>query len=396
MTNLQGAPEALPDPSPDQLRAIARTARNSSGSASDDCGPLAYVMYGWRAAAIAFRAQQAATHVQNPAEIEHVAGDVSKTGAESNMAQQPAPSAAAAGEKDEHGEWDGSLPESLQKSLNALRFELPTAVVNGVEHEVRSTFKAMHTSLTTARRMYGAARDRLEALEAAQPKPDPFATPQADSQPAAVGSAVDLPPLPDPDLRDVGTTPGGIKEFLRGYATEYARAALAARAPADSQPAPQGETNAQLDIDSNSSAPGQQRDVAGSVALGQPVGNGSDQAAGHTGAQGDKLLIVAERNIRSFLRSAVFKSESDREAALNCVDVLWEAASAPADSVLEDAARLDFLIEQRAYVVSAPDACPGYWLHFVHKETGKCWVQGDEHPTPRAAIDAARKQGGVT
>ena len=101
---------------------------------------------------------------------------------------------------------------------------------------------------------------------------------------------------------------------------------------ADIQPAPQGETNAQLDIDSNSSAPGQQRDVAGSVALGQPVGNGSDQAAGHTGAQGDKLLIVAERNIRSFLRSAVFKSESDREAALNCVDVLWEAASAPADS----------------------------------------------------------------
>ena len=69
------------------------------------------------------------------------------------------------------------------------------------------------------------------------------------------------------------------------------------------------------------------------------------------------------------------------------------AARAPADSVLEDAARLDFLIEQRAYVVSDPDTCPGYWLHFVHKETGKCWAQCDEHPTPRAAIDAARKQG---
>ena len=37
-------------------------------------------------------AQQPATHVQNPAEIEHVAGDVSKTGAESNMStQQSAP-----------------------------------------------------------------------------------------------------------------------------------------------------------------------------------------------------------------------------------------------------------------------------------------------------------------
>ena len=65
-----------------------------------------------------------------------------------------------------------------------------------------------------------------------------------------------------------------------------------------------------------------------------------------------------------------------------------------APSVLEDAARLDFLIEQRAYVVSDPDACPGYWLHFVHKETGKCWVQADEHPTPRAAIDAAKAANG--
>ena len=40
-----------------------------------------------------------------------------------------------------------------------------------------------------------------------------------------------LPPLPDPDLRDVGTTPRDIKEFLRGYATEYALTALTARAP---------------------------------------------------------------------------------------------------------------------------------------------------------------------
>ena len=92
--------------------------------------------------------------------------------------------------------------------------------------------------------------------------------------------------------------------------------------------APQGETNVQLDIDSNHSAPGQQRDVARSVALGQPMGNGQDQAAGHPSAQGDKLLTVAERNIRIFLRSATFKSESDREAALNCVDVLWAAARA--------------------------------------------------------------------
>ena len=52
---------------------------------------------------------------------------------------------------------------------------------------------------------------------------------QADSVPAVS----DLPPLPAPDLRDVGTKPQEIKEFLKGYATEYARTAIAARAPAD-------------------------------------------------------------------------------------------------------------------------------------------------------------------
>ena len=69
-----------------------------------------------------------------------------------------------------------------------------------------------------------------------------------------------------------------------------------------------------------------------------------------------------------------------------------ESERMKADSVQEDAARLDFLIEQRAYVVSDPDACPGYWLHWARPD-GRTWVQGDEHPTPRAAIDAGRKQG---
>jgi len=78
-------------------------------------------------------------------------------------------------------EWDGKLPERLQSVLNALRLELPAAVVNDVEFEVRSHYEAMHTSLSTSRRMYGAARDRLEAIDAAQP--DPFAA----SQPAAQG-----------------------------------------------------------------------------------------------------------------------------------------------------------------------------------------------------------------
>ena len=70
------------------------------------------------------------------------------------------------------------------------------------------------------------------------------------------------------------------------------------------------------------------------------------------------------------------------------------AEQANADSVQEEAARLDFLIEQRAYVVSDPDDRPGHWLHWARPD-GSTWVQGDEHPTPRAAIDAGRKQGGA-
>jgi hypothetical protein len=53
-----------------------------------------------------------------------------------------------------------------------------------------------------------------------------------------------------------------------------------------------------------------------------------------------------------------------------------------------DAERLDFLIENRAYVVSNPDICDGYWLEDVDI-TGQVWVYQTEHNTPREAIDAA-------
>ena len=62
---------------------------------------------------------------------------------------------------------------------------------------------------------------------------------QAAQAAECVPAVSDLPPLPAPDLRDVGTKPQEIKEFLKGYATEYARTAIAASAPADSV---QGDT----------------------------------------------------------------------------------------------------------------------------------------------------------
>lgn len=53
-----------------------------------------------------------------------------------------------------------------------------------------------------------------------------------------------------------------------------------------------------------------------------------------------------------------------------------------------DAERLDWIIEHRAYVVSDPDCCDGYWLNYLRPD-GIRWVQLTEYETPRAAIDAA-------
>ena len=54
-----------------------------------------------------------------------------------------------------------------------------------------------------------------------------------------------------------------------------------------------------------------------------------------------------------------------------------------------DVERLDWIIEHRAYVVSDPDCCDGYWLNYARPD-GTMWTQATEHETPRAAIDAAK------
>ena len=176
-----------------------------------------------------------------------------------------------------------ALPD--ERAAFEAQFPVPGGVHwDGIEYVVKDS----HVSSYRCNRFEG----QWEAWKArASHGQAPAGAAQADSVPAVS----DLPPLPAPDLRDVGTKPQEIKEFLKGYATEYARTAIAASARA-------------------------------------------------------------------------------------------------ADSVQEDAARLDFLIEQRAYVVSDPDTCTGYWLHWARPD-GSTWVQVNEHPTPRAAIDAARKQG---
>ena len=79
------------------------------------------------------------------------------------------------------------------------------------------------------------------------------------------------------------------------------------------------------------------------------------------------------------LQCAINKSDSQR--ILELTAQLAEAQ--------RDAERLDWIIEHRAYVVSDPDCCDGYWLNYARPD-GTVWAQATEHETPRAAIDAAK------
>ena len=83
--------------------------------------------------------------------------------------------------------------------------------------------------------------------------------------------------------------------------------------------------------------------------------------------------------------AAQMKEFADATCALRAT--LPQKAAPSQDAA--DTVRLDWLIEQRAYVVSDPDSCQGYWLEWAYLD-GSTWVQVDEHETPRAAIDAAK------
>ena len=145
------------------------------------------------------------THVQNPAEIEHVAGDVSKNGAESNMAQQPAPSE-----------------------------QQPFGWIKQSEIDSSNDFGG---SINLWRRKYDCD---VPVYLAPQPSP----TPQADSQPAPV---LDYPPLPEQvawrdsvehcDLywRPAVQAQNDLEPlFTKQQMRAYVDADRAARAPADS------------------------------------------------------------------------------------------------------------------------------------------------------------------
>lgn len=100
-----------------------------------------------------------------------------------------------------------------------------------------------------------------------------------------------------------------------------------------------------------------------------------------------------EQSLADALRLAA-KSAAPYNTAMVGVSHLIETAKtidtlrAQLAEAQRDAERLDWIIEHRAYVVSDPDCCDGYWLNYARPD-GTMWTQATEHETPRAAIDAA-------
>ena len=119
-----------------------------------------------------------------------------------------------------------------------------------------------------------------------------------------------------------------------------------------------------------------------------------------------KLAEIARTDLKPWNRLEVQDEHADFAARQSVTDALRLTAKLAASYLTEaadtienlraqlaeaqgDAERLDWIIEHRAYVVSDPDCCDGYWLNYMRPD-GTVWTQATEHETPRAAIDAAK------
>ena len=88
-------------------------------------------------------------------------------------------------------------------------------------------------------------------------------------------------------------------------------------------------------------------------------------------------LAEASQELKELHESRNALIERDHELTLK-----WAKAQ-------RDSERLDWMIEQCAYVVSDPYCGDGYWLNYLRPD-GTLWTQATAHETPRAAIDAAK------
>ena len=121
-------------------------------------------------------------------------------------------------------------------------------------------------------------------------------------------------------------------------------------------------------------------------------GRKDDHEAGLSGRMDAIRALIAERNERQASRIAYaneFPLNADGEPDVVNIHANIRSLKAQLAEAQRDAERLDWIIEHRAYVVSDPDCCDGYWLNYARPD-GTMWTQATEHETPRAAIDAAK------
>ena len=103
----------------------------------------------------------------------------------------------------------------------------------------------------------------------------------------------------------------------------------------------------------------------------------------------DKTEQTLTDTLRHIAKSALYKTAMIGPSYLIAAADTIDDLRAQLAEARRDSERLDWMIEQCAYVVSDPDCCDGYWLNYPRKD-GTLWVQTTEHETPRAAIDAAK------
>ena len=121
-------------------------------------------------------------------------------------------------------------------------------------------------------------------------------------------------------------------------------------------------------------------------------GRKDDHEAGLSERMNAIRALIAERNEWQASRIAYaneFPLNADGEPDVGNIHANIRSLKAQLAEAQRDAERLDWIIEHRAYVVSDPDCCDGYWLNYARPD-GTTWAQATEHETPRAAIDAAK------
>ena len=387
MTNQQGAPEAL------RLADLLLLSSALPGSVSECAGIELRRLHAEneRLAALV-EAQQPAAHVQNPAEIEHVAGDVSKNGPGSNMAQQPAPSAAAA-------QWWRSRADEIEAqvaatgSSEAMRCytdmrTLLQAATNQPSptpqaDSARDEFISREQWVEKAMRVYLIAGDTEdEARECAEYQwgeldmddiPDPYFTAMEDIEGRGPAPQADSQPAPDEIInmaREQGLPETEIEGVFRVNVDDLGRmfaADRAARAPADSVTAPTGGLVAGRSV--TVGPVGLEWLIAEinklpTVSASEIDGEESDGTPRHWRNRPHVSLRKLERLLREFFTPPP-------------ADAAPTPPPQAADTVLEDAAPS---VEATAKALAWVETTPEY-----REKTRK---------RAKAMIDAARKQGG--